>query len=67
MAMIAAETYIWWRKEAAMLAQIIDATASLRPLAWIIIAMLVLSAIGILAAHNGNLPWQKGHRPSGRS
>ena len=47
-----------------MLAQIIDATASLRPLAWVVIALLVLSAIGILAAHNGKrLPWQKGQGP----
>jgi hypothetical protein len=52
-------------KEAAMLAQIIDATASLRPLARIAIALLLLSAIGILAARNGELPWQKSHRPKG--
>jgi len=49
-----------------MLAQIIDATASLRPLAWIAITLLALSAIGILAAHNGKLPWQKRGRPGQR-
>ncbi|HVN83775.1 MAG TPA: hypothetical protein VMW17_02920 [Candidatus Binatia bacterium] len=36
-----------------MLAQIIDITATLRPLLWFAIALLVLSIVGILAAHNG--------------
>ncbi len=36
-----------------MLAQVIDATVSLRPMLWLTLALLALSVIGILAAHNG--------------
>jgi len=36
----------------AMLAQIIDATATLSPLVWMVIAVLILAAIGIVASGN---------------
>ena len=41
-----------------MLAQVIDVTASLRPLLWMAVALLILSGIGILASHNGS---SRGH------
>ncbi len=37
-----------------MLAQVIDVTASLRPLLWMAIVLLVLCTIGILAAHSNH-------------
>ena len=35
-----------------MLAQVIDATASLRPLLWMAVVLLALATAGILAAHH---------------
>ena len=46
-----------------MLAQIIELTAGLRPLLWLVVALLVLSSIGILAAHNRRARGHRGAHP----
>ncbi|HUI27757.1 MAG TPA: hypothetical protein VL403_16865 [Candidatus Kryptonia bacterium] len=46
-----------------MLAQIIELTASLRPLLWMLVALLVLSSIAVLAAHHGKAHGDGGVHP----